>query len=124
MMFIKITTLFFIIFAIQVIRCDPPPPPPDYDDDDCGCPCDPNDDDDPCWNNCDDDGCGALLANLGLGNTLGNAGGTLDNTLGGLGRKKRQSDVSLDDVVAVADILSRKKREMNQRTPGGFEPNM
>lgn len=121
-MFFKISTITFIIaLGLHLSQCQP-----DYDDG-CGCPCDRDDDDDPCWNNCDDDdgpGCGGLLANLGLGGTLGNVGGTLDNTLGGLGRKKRDiNDVSLGDVAAIADIISRKKRE-SQRKPGGSEPNM
>lgn len=120
-MFFKISsTVFFIVLGLHVVTSQPPPAY--YDDDGCGCPCDSDDGDDPCWADCDDDACGPLLANLGLGGTLGNVGNTLDNTLGGLGRKKR--DVSLDDVVAIADILARKKRETKQRIPGGFEPNM
>ena len=114
--------VLLLVFGLHLSTCDPPPP--DYDDD-CGCPCDRDDSDDPCWRNCDpDDGCGGLLASLGLGNTLGNVGGSLDDTLGGLGRKKRDVDgVSLGDVVKIADILSRRKRA-SQRIPGGFEPNM
>ena len=123
-MFSNFWTIFFIVFGLQAVFGQRRPA---YDyDDDCGCPCDRDDSDDPCWANCDDDdGCGGLLASLGLGNTLGNVGDTLDNTLGGLGRKKRETsgDVSLDDVVAIADILSRRKREI-QRNPAGFEPNM
>lgn len=116
-----LATFFLVLVGLHAATSDPSDDYPPG----CGCPCDPDDGDDPCWRNCDDDGCSGLLATLGidLGNTLGGLGDTLDNTVNGLGLGRKKRDLSLDDVVQVADILSRKKRA-TQRSPAGFEPNM
>lgn len=125
-------TFFLVLVGLHAVTSGPNDDYPNYGGNGgnggnggCGCPCDPNDGDDPCWGNCDDDGCSGLLASLGIdfSNTLGGLGNTLDNTANGLGLGRKKRDVTLDDVVQIADILARRKRAA-QRSPGGSEPNM